>query len=378
MDISFLLNNPWWESNKDHVLQMTDAIIFLCLFICVLYLFVFGLMSLINSKRKYETALKKHKFIVLYLARSNNDELLISSIIEFIAQDYPTKEYNILVGYNDLQQNTLCLLKDLGVGSLRLATNLDDTTVCVKTVIRELKNRNYDMILLFNEVDTVAPHFLSRINDAFYSGCMAIQTHRVPLVLEGLGGRMSFFSGEINNSIFRKGHVNLGFSAALNSSGIAIDFQWMKENVEKLGHNDIIKQLETSLLRQNIYIEYLSDVYTFVGKPHVKSSFSNIFQKRHFNWMRDTNKNVLRELPRLATYLFRGNWDYCDKIFQWFIPSRINLTIMIFGITTAVFVYNWGMAVKWGILLIMLLISYSISAPERIIDKKHYKKNMEK
>ena len=369
MNILPFLNTTWWEINKGHILQLTDAIIFLLLAICVLYLLIFAIMSLAKSKLEYDIARKKHRFIVLYLVQPNDDEAILNSVVEFIAQDYPCDKYDIIVGYNSLEDNTIKELENIGVITYYLE-NTYNAGNSLKMIIADIPENSYDMMILFNANDGVTPNFLNRINNAFYSGCLAIQTHRVPMCFHGLGGRLSSFSEELNNSIFRKGHVNLGFSSALNSSGLALDFKWLKENAHKLGEKDVIKQLETSLLKQKVYIEYLNDTYTFMGESNSKTMG---LQGKHVRWMKDANKNLLKELPKLPLHFFRGNWDYCDKIIQWLIPSRVSLTLLIAILTLGLFIYDWTMSIKWGILLTLLFITFSIAAPDRLIDKNNYK-----
>ncbi len=371
MDILPFLNTTWWEINKGHILQLTDAVIFLLLAICVLYLLLFALMSLTKSKLEYDIARKKHGFIILYLAQPDDDEAILNSVAEFIIQDYPREKYDIIVGYNGLCESTIKELEYMGAITYHLE-NTYNAGNSLKMIVADIPEKSYDMMILFNANDSVATNFLNRINNAFYSGCLAIQTHRVPMYFHGLGGKLSSFSEELNNSIFRKGHVNLGFSSALNSSGLALDFKWLKDNAHKLGEKDVIKQLETSLLKQNVYIEYLNNTYTFMGKSNSKIMG---LQGQHVRWMKDANRNLLKELPKLPLHFFRGNWDYCDKIIQWSIPSRINLTFVIAFFTCGFFIYDWTMSIKWGILLTLLFITFSIAAPEKLISRNNYEGN---
>lgn len=82
-------------------------------------------------------------------------------------------------------------------------------------------------------------------------------------------------SEEINNSIFRSGHTRLGFSSALIGSGMAFDYDWLIQYIYKATHVGVDKQLESMLLSQNIYIEFLEDVYTYDEKSKRKDSSMN-------------------------------------------------------------------------------------------------------
>ncbi len=370
MNIAPFFSAPWWDVNKDNVLHVADAIIYLLFLISVLYLLFFALISLTKWKQRYDTAKKKHKFIIFFLARPNEDRSILESVLDLQNQDYPEDKYDIVVGYSDLRDSTIDELHDAGIETYQLDNSYDSGS-SLKKIMSVLPERAYDMIVLFDANNIVTNDFLTRMNEAYYSGCMAIQSHRVPMEIHSIFGRLGSVSEEINNSIFRKGHIQVGFSAALNSSGIVIDYDWMKENADSLKRNDVVKQLETGLLKQNIYIDYMNDVYTFITESQASGGK---FQKQHSKWQRETLVNVFRELPRFILFILQGNWDYCNKIFQWLLPSRVNLTLLIGLFACITFVYDWSISIKWFILLILLFVVYAVAAPDKIISKKNYQK----
>ena len=63
--------------------------------------------------------------------------------------------------------------------------------------------------------------FIARMNDALDSGIQAVQAHRTAKNRDTDTAILDAASEEINNSIFRRGHVALGFSSALIGSGMA-------------------------------------------------------------------------------------------------------------------------------------------------------------
>lgn len=369
MNIFPFLSAPWWDVNKDNVLHVVDAIIFLLFLISVMYLLFFALMSLTKWKMRYDTAKRKHRFIIIYLTHAGDDENIINSVEDLQNQDYPMDKYDILVGYTGLRDTTIDQLQTLGIETYQLDNSYDSGS-SIKKIMAALPEKAYDMTVLFDANNIVTNDFLTRMNEAYYSGCMAVQSHRVPVEIRSMMGRLSSISEEINNSIFRKGHIQVGFSAALNSSGIVIDYDWMKENADSLKKNDVVKQLETSLLKQNIYIDYMNDVYTFI----TKGSSQKRYRAQHSRWQKETFVSIFRELPRLPLFIFQGNWDYCNKILQWTIPSRINLTLLIALFAFVTFIYDWSISIKWFILLIVLFIAYAVAAPDKVISKDNYKK----
>ncbi len=363
----------WWNTNKDNILHIADEIIYLLFLISVLYLLFFALMALSSWKIKYEEAKKKHKFIIIFTVSPEEDHNITEAIKDLQNQDYPTDKYDIIIGYEKLSELTILQFQQMGIKMIPL-TDSSDSGNSLKEILYELPKKGYDMALLLEANNTIVNNCLTKLNDAYYSGCMAIQTHRVPMQTPSMLGRISRYSEEINNSIFRKGHVQLGFSSALNSSGVAIDYDWLKENFQEFKRDDIVKQLETSLLKQNIYIDYMTNIYTFLTRSTASSSKK--FQKLHQKWQKEKYKNILRELPRFPIFFFQGNWDYCNKIIQWIIPSRIILTMLIAFFTVITSIYDWTLSIKWFILFILLLITFIIAAPDKLIDKNNYTKHL--
>ena len=132
----------------------------------------------------------------------------------------------------------------------------------------------YDIIVILDADNLTDNDFLEKkINDAFYSGCSAVQTHRVAKNRDTNIAVLDAVSEEINNSIFRKGHTQIGFSSALIGSGMAFEYELFKECIMSSRHIGVDKQLEQILLLQNVYIEYLEVVYTYDEKVANKKQF---------------------------------------------------------------------------------------------------------
>ena len=78
---------------------------------------------------------------------------------------------------------------------------------------------------------------------------------------------------EVNNSIFRRGHVRLGLSSALIGSGMVFNYQWFHDNVKYLSTAGEDKELEVLLLKQRIFIEFLDEVYVYDEKTQEEKGF---------------------------------------------------------------------------------------------------------
>ena len=86
---------------------------------------------------------------------------------------------------------------------------------------------SYDIALIIDADNIINSSYLVELNNAFAdSKVQVVQTHRVAKNLNTNMAYLDAISEEINNSIFRLGHVNLGMSAALIGSGMALNIHY--------------------------------------------------------------------------------------------------------------------------------------------------------
>ena len=132
------------------------------------------------------------------------------------------------------------------------------------------------------DADNLIPtDYLYELNKAVSQGAKAIQTHRKAKNLNSDTAILDAVIEEMNNTIFRKGHIQLGFSSALIGSGMVFDFQWFKQNIIHTHSAGEDKELEELLLSQGIHKEYADSIETLDEK--VQKADSMRHQRRR--WM---------------------------------------------------------------------------------------------
>ncbi len=349
--------------NLSEITYWADKVLFLLFTMSVSYLFIFALASLKKIKLVYPATNKLYRYAVFIPSKSGTDEDVIKTIESFEFQEYPRDFFDLIIISDGLETDTIAYLNKPGIIYLeRKEKNLNRRSM-LKYAINQIKHTKYDIAVLMKPSNTVDSIFLNEINKAYHSGGMAIQTHKVSKKMRSNINILSAIAEEINNSIFRRGHVNLGFSSSLIGSGMVFNYDWFEKTLSKLGNPGLTKQLESALLKQCIYIEYLEDIYTYEDK--VKNI--DAYNKQRENWSktkRYTLKDAFKDFPKA---FFSGNFDYCDKIIQWIMPSRILLITII--VLAGIFIpyLNWALALKWWVLLAVLLFSFSLSIPEKFI-----------
>lgn len=350
------------------ILDNIDSLCFFLLGTSVLYLFVFALLSHIKRKDIYPAAGKLHRFVILYPAYKE-DRVIENAISNFLEQDYPKSCYDVVVISDQMQDDTINRLKSMSVTLMEVHFQQSSKAKAMQYAMENLDKNTYDMVVIMDADNTVEPNFLHELNKAYHSGCLVIQAHRMAKNLNTDTAILDAVSEEINNSIFRKGHVRLGLSAALIGSGMAIDFQWFKKNIFKLQTAGEDKELEALLLKENIFIEYLEHVNVYDEKTQKDSTFYN--QRRR--WLASQLFAIKNNIGKLPGALFDGKFDYANKICQWMMLPRVLLLGFIGIISIIVLLYQWTWAIKWFILELLLVITLSLAVPDYLVNEQFKK-----
>ena len=350
------------------ILDNIDSFCFFLLGTSVLYLFVFALLSHIKRKDIYPAAGKLHRFVILYPAYKE-DRVIENAISNFHEQDYPKSCYDVVVISDQMQDDTINRLKSMPVTLMEVHFQQSSKAKAMQYAMENLDKNTYDMVVIMDADNTVEPNFLHELNKAYHSGCLVIQAHRMAKNLNTDTAILDAVSEEINNSIFRKGHVRLGLSAALIGSGMAIDFQWFKKNIFKLQTAGEDKELEALLLKENIFIEYLEHVNVYDEKTQKDSTFYN--QRRR--WLASQLFAIKNNIGKLPGALFDGKFDYANKICQWMMLPRVLLLGFIGIISIIVLLYQWTWAIKWFILELLLVITLSLAVPDYLVNEQFKK-----
>lgn len=220
--------------------------------------------------------------------------------------------------------------------------------------IQSLNEEEYNFVIILSDsACALSPKFLKKIFDLYDAGIKVIQLHSILENRKSLRSRFCAIYDEINNSLFRVGSTQLGFSSALFGTNMAIDLKWLKNNQKTIKTN-----LERKLLRQHIYIEYLPDTIVYC-----KSLPIYPYRKR-----------FRMTLSYLFPSLLEGNWSFCNRIIQQLTPSPAKLYISICIWTLLITAYDWTLSIKWWSILFGFTITCSLAIPDYLVEDKKKKK----
>lgn len=350
-----------------NIFTIIDWIMFIIISLTVLYLGVFAITSLFVRHSETPKAKKQNRFIVLIPSYKGgkNLEMTVKSIL---GQSYTQRQFDVTVIADHEDEMTMFHLAQQPITLLTPNFERQSRIKSLQLAINNLPQfKIYDAVVILEAGDVVETEFLEQVNDAYEAaGTKAIQTHKLSLNRDSTPARLSAIFEEINNSIFRRGHISVGLSAALASSGIAFEFNWFKDYIQTAKANWSDKELEALLTRQHIYVDYFDKIEVYNEKARQAEDFN----RQHLSWIWTQIRTIIRNIHYLPSAIAKRHYDLIDKLLQWLlIPRIIMMAVIIMMGVLVPFIYM-SAALKWWALFAFVLLFFAIATPNYLVDEK--------
>ena len=347
-----------------NILYYSDLVFFIFVCLTVMYMGIFAMASMFSQHQEVPKSRHENRFIIFIPAYKNGPsaEQTVQSIL---GQTYPQRLFDVTVIADQLDEMSNFRLAQQPITLLTPNFKKSSRAKSLQLAINNLPQfKLYDIAIVLNPGNIVEPEYLSQLNDAYESaGTKAIQCHMLSQNRDTVSARLSAIFEEINNSIFRRGHITLGLSAAAASSAMAFDFNWFKANILTTNTTWDDKELESRLLRQHIFVDYFDDIMVFSEKARNAEDFNR--QRRR--WLLSHFATNIRYLPGA---IIERHYDLIDKIIQWMlIPRMLMMAIIIFMGVIMPFIY-FTLALKWWALFAMVLFIFALATPNYLVDDK--------
>lgn len=350
-----------------NIFTYIDWIIFIWCAITVLYLGFFAFTSLFARHSETPKAKNQNRFIILIPSHKNGKSVLLT-VNSILGQTYPQRMFDVTVIADHEDEITMFHLAQQPV---TLLTPNFEKNSRIKSLLLAVNNlpqfKIYDVAIILDAGDVVEPEFLEQINDAYESaGTRAIQAHKLSFNRDTVSARLSAIFEEINNSIFRRGHISIGLPCTMQSSGNAFDFTWLKDYLQYAKQNWSDKEMEAVLTRQHIYIDFFDKIFVYGEKARQAEEFN----RQHRSWILYQWKTFIHNVRYLPTAIVNRNYDLLDKFLQWMlIPRMIMMTIILFMCVITPFFY-FTTAIKWWALFAIILFIFAVATPNYLVDDK--------
>jgi cellulose synthase/poly-beta-1,6-N-acetylglucosamine synthase-like glycosyltransferase len=347
--------------------------------ITALYLIIFGLAAHFPRKENYVGDDSKKRFAVL-IPGYKEDNVIIDVAKQALKQTYPSELFDVVIIADSFKQETLEQLKQLPIILVEVSFEVSTKSKALNQAMATIGD-DYDIALVLDADNVMEFEFLEKIKMAFDSGPNIVQAHRIAKNLNNSMAILDAVSEEINNTIFRSAHRNLGLSASLIGSGMAFDYQLFKstmKEIDAIGGFD--KQLELWFLERRYTIEYMNECYVEDEKVQKAEVFAN--QRRR--WLSAQfiyfGQNIGKAIVKLIT---KGNVDFFDKVFQFGQLPRVivlGLSIMISFLYALIYLlpesiqfYFYFNLLHWLALLCVVSLALLLAVPKSFYNAKTLK-----
>lgn len=350
------------------IISIIDIILFCISAFAVCYILLYSITSCWYQRMVPGITKRYGRFLIITTA-SAGDQGIEETIKSILNQQYDKKNFELIVVGNGL--TPLQKIKLAQYPITLLCTNFENGTKgdAQRYAIENMHSMKiYDNVIFINPDEIVSPDFLAEANKVLQSGQHFFQMHRKPLATNNEASILSATMEEINNSIFRKGHVVLGMPSSLTDSALSLDYSWYKNNAKKINKYDEDKSLEALLLCQNIFVDYVDDVYVYV-RP-VETDTQIIEQRKR--WMKTKYSSLRQNLKLLFPSIIKWNRSIIDKIISWVMIPRIILMFIIILMSLLLPFIYFSLVIKWWILFLIVTFAFALATPDYIVQDKRW------
>ena len=349
------------------VLFIVDGVLFALMAFTSLYLAIYAIASLFARRPDIPKTKRLNRFIVLIPAYKS-DAVVERTVRSILGQTYPQRLFDVVVISDHQSEMTNFRLAQHPITLLTPNFKNSSKSKSLQFAINNLPQfKIYDIVVVLDADNIVLPEFLEELNAAYeYAGTKAIQVHRLSKNRDTSSAILDATFEEINNSIFRLGHVAIGMPSAIAGSGMAFDFNWFKDNITKTSEALDDKELEALLLRQRIYIDYFDHILVFDEKTRSSSDFN----RQRNRWVFTQFHSVIRNIRHLPHAIVNKQYDLIDKILQWLLVPRTIMMSVIILMSIVLSPIYLTLAIKWWVLAAFILFIFAVATPDYLVDNR--------
>ena len=346
------------------ILFIIDWLLFGIVALAVLYMLIYTIASLFYTKRDVPKTKQLNRFIILI--PSYNNPGVIYTVKSVLAQSYPMRLFDVTVisDHNDEMTNFRLAQEPV----THLIPNFEKSTKAkaLQLAVNNLPQfKIYDIAIVLDGGSVVDTNFLEQMNAAYEAaGTKVFQAHRISRNRDSTAARMGAVFEEINNTIFRRGHIALGLSAGICGGGYAMDFNWFKDNVFKLKSQWEVKEWESLLMRQNVFVDFFDDIFVYDEKKRTPEEFN----RERLNWIKAQIHAAFKNIHYLPGALLNRRYNRIDKVVQWLLIPRMLMMAIIVGMSLILPIIYMSLVFKWWALFAITLLICAIATPDYLVD----------
>jgi cellulose synthase/poly-beta-1,6-N-acetylglucosamine synthase-like glycosyltransferase len=326
-----------------------------------LYSFVLSFGAMFYREKHAPQASEKRKIAVL-IPSYKEDQVIVGVAQDALLQDYPSECFDVVVIADSLKHSTLQNLRALPIKVIEVSFE-KSTKVKALNLAMEVLGDDYDLAVILDADNMMERNFLTKMNNLFSLGYLAIQGRRDPKNENTSMALLDGLSETINNFIYRQGSVSLGMSASLNGSGMAFEYGIYKQimaDMDSIGGFD--RELELKLIERNIKVYFAKTAIVYDEKVEN----TEIFERQRRRWISSQFFYLKKYFAPGFASLWKGNFSFFNSavLRNIQLPRLLNLglltvcTLLAFMLTSYLNTYPWLWLSLWmfSVLAIVMAI----------------------
>lgn len=334
--------------------------------ISVLYLFVFAVASKFYKSNVFDAAYLPLKKIAVLVPAYKEDQIILTTAQNLLSQDYPSELFDVYIIADSFKNTTIDQLTMLPVHVVKVAFENSSKTKSLNECFRQITNQ-YDIALICDADNVLAKGFLKNINDAFLGGAEAVQGRRVAKNSDTPFAVLDGCSEAINNSIFRKGANALGLSSSVIGSGMAFDFEVLRNALAQISAiSGFDKPLQLKIVQTGAKISYLDNALIF----DEKIDNSDAFKQQRKRWLLSQFIYLKEYFSKGCAQLLKGNISYFNlAVANNIIPPRAFLIAGLPLLCVAAFFIHPAFFIASVLLMMLYITSLVVATPAELKNK---------
>ena len=247
----------------------------------VSYLLLFSLAGKIVKKNDFPNATMLRK-IRIFVPGYQEDSVIIETAKNILEQDYPKAFFEVVIIADSFLKSTVETLKTLPIKVVEVSFEKSTKGKALQKAIEATAHVPVDILLILDADNHIAKGFLHAVNNAFEQGYEVVQGHRTAKNTQTPFALLDACTEEINNHIFRRGHVAVGLPSALIGSGMAFGWQLFINLIKDIGETSgEDKEIEFRIVRFKKPVAFLDGKYVYDEKV----AKTDVFSQQRSRWL---------------------------------------------------------------------------------------------
>ncbi|HEY0356268.1 MAG TPA: glycosyltransferase family 2 protein, partial [Flavisolibacter sp.] len=236
---------------------------------------------------------------------------------------------------------------------LRPGTPLNSKIRSIDFAIEHFK-KDHDAMIILDSDNLIHPNFLTVMNNYFRKGFRAVQADFKPKNTDSVYARMDAIGDAFNFFVEREMRMELGLSAAIWGSGIAIDLKLYKEVIYHNFLGGFDKKLQAHLIQRLPWIAFAKDAILYDEKISSGKSLEN----QRTRWINAQFKYFKLGLKLFIKGILKGNFNQAYFAFITIRPPMFMLVLLAFVFTVANYYIDPWLSIAWLVILAIFVLSF--------------------